>query len=655
MNRSLQRGASDGDFFSYPRVVVGVDTEPPLQTDSAGLYLKDRLFLGYQEKSGTIEVISYNEAAGRFEFQVVRDYRPGGRREVVYANRALCTVCHQNQGPIFSRPLWDETQANPQIAARLEATGRTFHGVPTRQGVDIPNALDDATDRANLFSVYQALWQEGCEAVASPEQSIACRADLTRLLLQYRLVSSGVEVDVLHGAKTFSTTFMPRLEKKWPGGVLIPNPDIPNRNPFDSPKSSVFEPSVLRAPIAAWSTSAGSKVLSHLVQGLSGFLAEVDIERLDRHLFQQGVSAGGVSSRYEANCQFRLRLHKGEIERVLLQCHSDNRSDTRAGGFSMDGVVYLKSGNVDTGMIDRLSFGAGENLANLEVTQGDAHLERQTLSGRFGLRQKSLPLHARLSDGRAIQDVSFGIGLGRGGVATTGAVSLSGTATVTVLDDFSAVHRTIDAMAEENRAGKSDLFTRKPFRRAAVMKTLFEKLEMPNLTWCCLDATKMPAAVSERDSGEHNSRNHTEEMASPPIKAFHKYCATCHHERDPFPPNFLHGSQEQVAANLTHCAERILYRLEMGQKPSDNRPQTQMPPDVALKRLHLSPEEWADHPDLKVMKGYVADLLKSGDRRSQQGNLLSREYDSLRDCLPAARSRTRERGQEMAGQRRESR
>jgi len=42
----------------------------------AALLPRDRLFAGYREKAGIIEVISYNEAAGRFEFQVVKDYRP---------------------------------------------------------------------------------------------------------------------------------------------------------------------------------------------------------------------------------------------------------------------------------------------------------------------------------------------------------------------------------------------------------------------------------------------------------------------------------------------------------------------------------------------------------------------------------------------------
>jgi hypothetical protein len=103
LGRSLQRTAAAPDFFAYPRVVLGADTEPRNSASQAGMLLKDRLFLGYHEKAEVIEIISYNEAAGRFEFQVVKDYRAGGIPKVFYANRTICTSCHQNAAPIFSR------------------------------------------------------------------------------------------------------------------------------------------------------------------------------------------------------------------------------------------------------------------------------------------------------------------------------------------------------------------------------------------------------------------------------------------------------------------------------------------------------------------------------------------------------------------------
>jgi hypothetical protein len=85
LGRSLQRTASAPDFFAFPRFIVAADTDPA----AAGITLKDRLFLGYNEKAAIIEVISYNDDAARFEFQVVKDYRDSAQPKVFYANRAV--------------------------------------------------------------------------------------------------------------------------------------------------------------------------------------------------------------------------------------------------------------------------------------------------------------------------------------------------------------------------------------------------------------------------------------------------------------------------------------------------------------------------------------------------------------------------------------
>jgi hypothetical protein len=159
LGRSLQRLAAAPEFFKYPRVVAAIDAEP---ARGDGPFLKDRIYLGYQEHAGLIEVISYNEAAGRFEFQIVRDYRPGGSPRVIYARRAVCAACHQNLAPVFSLPLWEETNANERVAARLERERPVFYGVPVRRGIDIPDAIDAATGRANRLGVWQRLWSEGC-------------------------------------------------------------------------------------------------------------------------------------------------------------------------------------------------------------------------------------------------------------------------------------------------------------------------------------------------------------------------------------------------------------------------------------------------------------------------------------------------------------
>jgi hypothetical protein len=87
--------------------------------------------------------------------------------------------------PIFSRAVWDETNANPAVAKLLAAERRQFYGIPVDRGIDVPNAIDDAKLRANRFAVDQLLWKEGCGAPDGV--AVACRAGLFAAVLRYRL------------------------------------------------------------------------------------------------------------------------------------------------------------------------------------------------------------------------------------------------------------------------------------------------------------------------------------------------------------------------------------------------------------------------------------------------------------------------------------
>jgi hypothetical protein len=173
LGRSLQRFAADPHYFGSPRVVTAV-------TDDGGApgraHLQDRVFIGYQERAGEIEVISYNETAGRFEFQLI-DYRPDSVPKVEYAERFICVGCHQGHGPIFPTAAWNETNADPEVAARLAALGESFHGAPTGGGLDRADAFDRSTDRAGRLAFANALWAIGCGEPDEPEAA-QCRGDL---------------------------------------------------------------------------------------------------------------------------------------------------------------------------------------------------------------------------------------------------------------------------------------------------------------------------------------------------------------------------------------------------------------------------------------------------------------------------------------------
>lgn len=663
INRSLQRHAAKPDYFAYPRAVVAVDSQPPMREGRSGLLLADRLFLGYQEKSELVEVISYNEAAGRFEFQLVTDYAPGKTPLVQYANRALCTTCHQNQSPIFSRPLWEETNANPAIAALLEGQGRMFYGFPIRQGVDVPNAIDEATNQANRLSAYQMLWREGCQHSQSQAESIRCRAELFRLVLQARLSAAGFQEAMGPGGPLEEIqSIVEAWKARWPGGLLIPDPDVRNRDPmeFFSPSGegqrgawvqratfsgrrerpllrSVFEPSLPRTPLETWTLTAESRDLERVAIGLGQFLADVDVHRLDDHLFQQGVSDPAESVQLHTDCEADVRYGGNALDRVILNCApAVDKPHNTGTSFSMDGVLYVTPSGSLEGTLDRLSFSGGSSLTDLKIAAGRVTVERHRATGRAEVMQKATDLHARLATGQAIKDFTFNLSSRQGNSSEGRATRhFVGPVTMTILKDFAPVQRAIEVMVEETIAGTSDVLADRPFRRAALMRALFEQVGLGPLTWCCDDDRGMPAvrlATAMHDHAETTESGETREGA---IKLFQKYCAECHHEELPFPPNFLHGSAQQVEAQLGHCAERVFVRLSMWDRIEHERAEVPMPPVMALRRQQIAVDRWPSHGHLVELRKYAADSLRAEHGRVPELNeLLSRGYDNLRECLP---------------------
>ncbi len=269
LGRALQRTAAAPDFFASPRVVVAFTGE-----GSGKPFAKDRLYLGFQPRAGVIEVISYNDVAARFEFQLVKDFRPGATPRVTYAERTLCVACHQNHGPIFSRQVWDETNANPRIAAALSGGSPVSHRVP----VEVPNAIDDATDRANGIGVTQRLWAEACNA--------ECRRLALAAAIQHHLTGR-------FDREPFARALEQGFRSRWPDGLAIPNPDVPNRDPFafhggpsDTGASHVpaaLEALVPRAPLEIWRPD-DFELAYRMATGLAELFSNADFSAIERRL-----------------------------------------------------------------------------------------------------------------------------------------------------------------------------------------------------------------------------------------------------------------------------------------------------------------------------------------------------------------------------------
>jgi hypothetical protein len=612
LGRSLQRTAAAPDFFRYPRAVAAVDGE---SEHARAPFAKDRLYLGYQEQANLIEVISYNEAAGRFEFQLVTDYRPGGKPQVSYARRAVCAACHQNLAPIFSRQVWQETNANPRVAAALESMRTDFYGIPVRRGVDIPEAIDAATDRANLLSAWQRLWREGCGDGAA---GAACRAAVLIAALQYRLSGERAFDDrAPEWRDAFLRSFMHEWDARWPAGLAIPNPDIPNRDPLpqDGPPpptgvaaahvAAALEPLAPRPPLEVWTQAETAR---RFVTGLAEFITTSDVSMLDKHL---AARAATVQRRYDAPCTAAW------TERVFrFECSGD--------ALRASGRVELSGPRTLAGEITEVAIGEAAPLRNFAIQSGaldDGRLSL-TLGSRPGSKSSEHGLRARLADGSAISNIEL---RWRPGQVRTDAGMRRTAAQITIAatEDFAPVRAAVAALA--NDLAESGVFDARPFGRARVLSAVFDRLKLPSRDWCCEDVSLLPSLAVE-PAAPRVSGAQPKEYA-----AFYPLCASCHATSERFPPNFLAGSGASVAAAMKHCAPRIYVRLAQWRLAPSMRAKTPMPPAIPA----VNPI--ADPPPAGVegLERSIADLLRvESGAAPRLDAMLARGYEALRPCLP---------------------
>ena len=583
LGRSLQRAASAPDFFRFPRVVLAVDGD----AKPGGLPLKDRLFIGYNEKAAVLEVISYNEQAGRFEFQVVHDYRQGSRPQVSYVRRDVCLACHQNNAPIFARPLWDETPANAAIAARLKAVKRDDYGLKVT-GTDIAYFIDAAAARANLLPVWQDVWREGCGPGA---QGAPCRRALFLGALRYGLAG------VLPGdaaLKSLAQGLDARWAQVWPKGMAIPNSSIPNRDPLafvpeaaglNEPQRlapelmqlahvpAYFEPLRLRPPREVWREVDSAR----LMVGLAGLLDRADLRRLDEGLKTEPAA----EQRTQLACKF---TRKAGGQRMAFSCSG--------AGVKLAGVWQV-SRKIVSGSVEQISLPDAVAPAAIELEGRAPHGQAVA----FALRQDGL--RARLADGRALERVEFVLDH-----------ESAGSATLTLRDDFSRVDAQVARLAADD----------KPFHAREWMAQLLPAL---GIAYPVPALAKLPApqVQTQAQTGDR-----------PGIQAsFQRFCGQCHDTGERFPPNFMHGSGTAVSSQIDQCAERIFYRLSMWSVDEAKRGKTPMPPVAALAVHGFGANTWARAPELAQLRSYVEQRLASAGNPQR---LLSRSFENLRACLP---------------------
>jgi hypothetical protein len=570
LGRSLQRVTAEPDIFSNPRIVAAVVGE------GSGLMLRDRLYVGYQDRADVIEVISYNETLGRFEFQIVNDYAAGRTPTVTYARRTVCIACHQNHGPLFSQQLWLETNANPRIAQLLMQERGTFSGVAARIPTDVTQAIDDATDRSTQLSLLRRLWSDGCGAWVRGE---ACRRASVIAALQLALSGGrSYESDAADFQRDVAATIGIQARTRWSSGLAVPDADLPNRDPLDVPVgtngaqlanvTASVDPLLPRPPREVLAPD-GAVLADRLVRGLAATWSAQRVRALDAWL--------------------RTRRAHADVRVFNVPCRIDRQR------FECAGESLRIAGSLASGSVDEIAVGQSAPIRYLNIGSlrrpGPGRAEFDVLDGERT---------ARLADGEAIEHVAL--------EWPDEKAPARGHARVTIRRDLAEVTKAIAGLNVSTDAALPGL-----------IDDLLGHLEgTPPAQLVARPATKADVyeavAVDDR----------------PLVRLFESRCGSCHHTASSTPPNFLSGNAARVEAALESCSQRIFVRLAMRTLPPEQRTKSPMPP----QRLRASDNAADDKAAIELLAMVEAQLTQRYGRTPTLEDALRHGYESLPSCLP---------------------
>jgi hypothetical protein len=567
LGRSLQRVAAGPDYFVHPRAVVAF-----VDDAATSVQVRDRLYLAYQEQANQIEVISYNEASARFEFQVVSDYRPGRRPVLRQAARGMCISCHQNHGPIFSRQVWSETNANPGVGARLSEHRGSYFGIPARSDTGVANDIDDATDRSSRLLLTHRLWQDGCGPDPAGD---ACRRGALLASLQLALTADRAFDASDKFRSDVTTTLERRARQLWPRGLAVATADIHNRDPFEVPDVPPrLDPLLPRLPLTVL-PAEGDALARELVRGIRDLWSDRQLLQIDRI-----TARGNASPRRLLAADCRVDSEAGDIR---FDCSSAGAAapELRIAGVAIE----------------------GESLSELSFKSVPVRHVRVAAPSRLVTGASGSALHFQLRDHDRQARTTTGAAIERVSLHWQGSRGLNGRIELSLRDDL--------AIVAAGTAGQGPL-------RTADLTAYVEPLTGSSETRCCADLTASLAEVSPPNPG----------AASEIAAAFEPACGRCHHTPEATPPNFLYGNAARVSQALESCAPRLFVRLAMNGIPSDQRAVSPMPPEqLAAPTAKAALTEIHAHIESTLRKRYgrvpaVHELLRAG-------------YDQLPPCLPA--------------------
>jgi len=604
MGRSLQRDAAirgepsvaNADmYFRFPRVVIGVDGESSTESKLT-LNLKNKFYAGYNEKAEALEVISYNEALGRFEYQTVSDYAAGKNPKVQFASRGLCLGCHQNQAPIFSKAPWSESNANPAISAQLVRVLGKDHYFRTKIAADqsLTSRLDTSTDQANLLPIYQNIWKDLCSGDD-------CRRFLLTGVLQLLLNRShlfAAHPRIVDWINAFESEW----QKTWPAGLNISNADIPDRDPFrdvteNLPRANLenfkkqfsavadslaqskipaaFEPLIPRAPAEIWLSSGADAVHGNrLLKGFSKEFTLHDIQEIDKWIGRASTAPPVAILR--AICQ---------IEKIQ-DSTSINCAESQDNAFHFS--VLFRPGESQASVSKFILKGAGEDLA---ATGLIAKISYGAGNGKLLIKTKDL-ISLRTSSGYSVSDIKINLN--------------SGEATAALFDQSHSFQKLIDTWVTAIKTSDGT------FSRFLLMKAFYEMSDQ-NIAIEDIARTGLPSELRTELPPDFTGDLH------PGYNLIKNNCRECHRNNEGAPVNFL-GSNEvnhsdiELCQRIEVCAPRMLYRLKMRLCSADDikNKKIPMPPDFFLSHHKISRATWMSDYNPKIL-GFLNQLVNENE------------------------------------------
>jgi hypothetical protein len=262
-----------------------------------------------------------------------------------------------------------------------------------------------------------------------------------------------------------------RWRERWPGGLLIPTADIPDRDPFvDESVAGRLDPTVPRAPRAHW-TEPSSIVLDGLVDRLAEFLSNEDVKRLDSFLYRRAIEGRAPRREHHATCT--LETHAERQVRLVVSCA---RIASAPEGFELEGWLKIDAHRKASGRLHYIGIDGRTETVGVRLSGNAIALDPR--AGRFDLSlvQDGLVLSPRRIDGDLIERLRM---TWTGADAGTGRVTATGT--LSVLEDYSLLPVAIEEMVWDALGQASDVLGARPFRRRAVLQALYSKLGLTPL------------------------------------------------------------------------------------------------------------------------------------------------------------------------------